>query len=203
MCEHLWDSGFNTVHHGITQHRCHKRVAKRYALPILPVCPVHQTSQALLDAKIWLATPASLLASSPQRPFIQERMRFIELVMWSADVVLVDQDASRDVWERRGDPGRGAEYASALAGSSEWRARAGWAVLPQKQYTDVPGQTRAPFSAHSPANFGSLGDAKLVYARCQAWQRLRERAEEFVKRSGFVLMVQVAGKDKRAPAELL
>lgn len=64
---------------------------RRYDCPFLPVCPVHQTSQALLDAKIWLATPASLLASSPQRPFIQERMRFIELVMWSADVVLVDE----------------------------------------------------------------------------------------------------------------
>jgi 3-methyladenine DNA glycosylase AlkD len=30
-----------------------------------------------------------------------------------------------------------------------------------------------------------------------------ERAEEFVKRAGFVLMVQVAGKDTKAPAELL
>lgn len=30
-----------------------------------------------------------------------------------------------------------------------------------------------------------------------------ERAEEFVKRAGFVLIVQVAGKDKGAPAELL
>ena len=33
-----------------------------------------------------------------------------------------------------------------------------------------------------------------------AWS---EREEEFVKRAGFVLMVQVAGKDKGAPAELL
>lgn len=30
-----------------------------------------------------------------------------------------------------------------------------------------------------------------------------EREEEFVKRAGFVLMVQVAGKDKRAPVTLL
>ena len=43
---------------------------------------------------------------------------------------------------------------------------------------------------------------RTPFARNQAlvWS---ERAEEFVKRSGFVLMVQVAGKDKRAPAELL
>lgn len=40
------------------------------------------------------------------------------------------------------------------------------------------------------------------FARDQAlvWS---ERDEEFVKRAGFVLMVQVAGKDKKAPAELL
>jgi 3-methyladenine DNA glycosylase AlkD len=43
---------------------------------------------------------------------------------------------------------------------------------------------------------------RTPFARDQAlaWS---ERAEEFVKRAGFVLMAQVAGKDKRAPAELL
>ncbi|HEX6293053.1 MAG TPA: hypothetical protein VFZ66_27975 [Herpetosiphonaceae bacterium] len=59
--------------------------------PLLPACPVHQPTRTLLDASIWLATPASLLASSPQSPLIRERMRFIEMVMWSADVVLVDE----------------------------------------------------------------------------------------------------------------
>jgi 3-methyladenine DNA glycosylase AlkD len=43
---------------------------------------------------------------------------------------------------------------------------------------------------------------RTPFAREQAlvWS---ERAEEFVKRAGFVLMVQVAGKDKGTPAELL
>jgi 3-methyladenine DNA glycosylase AlkD len=43
---------------------------------------------------------------------------------------------------------------------------------------------------------------RTPFAREQAliWS---ERAEEFVKRAGFVLMVQVAGKHKQAPAELL
>lgn len=43
---------------------------------------------------------------------------------------------------------------------------------------------------------------RTPFARDQAlvWS---ERDEEFVKRAGFVLMVQVAGKDKGAPAELL
>jgi hypothetical protein len=43
---------------------------------------------------------------------------------------------------------------------------------------------------------------RTPFARDQAlvWS---ERAEEFVKRAGFVLMVQVAGKDKKTPIELL
>lgn len=43
---------------------------------------------------------------------------------------------------------------------------------------------------------------RTPFARDQAlvWS---ERDKEFVKRAGFVLMVQVAGKDKGAPAELL
>nr|WP_256439738.1 DNA alkylation repair protein [Candidatus Chloroploca mongolica] len=42
---------------------------------------------------------------------------------------------------------------------------------------------------------------RTPFARDQAlvWS---ERDEEFVKRAGFVLMVQVAGKDQKAPAEL-
>jgi hypothetical protein len=74
------------VHHSKSDDKPHQ-----YMCPFLPVCPVHQPSQRLLDATIWLATPASLLASSPQHPFVQERMRYIELAMWSADVVLVDE----------------------------------------------------------------------------------------------------------------
>ncbi len=43
---------------------------------------------------------------------------------------------------------------------------------------------------------------RTPFAREQAviWS---ERNEEFVKRAGFVLMVQVSGKDRKAPAELL
>lgn len=65
--------------------------ANRYDCPFLPVCPVHRPSHGLLEASIWLATPASLLASSPQVPLISEQMRNVELVMRAADVVLVDE----------------------------------------------------------------------------------------------------------------
>jgi 3-methyladenine DNA glycosylase AlkD len=43
---------------------------------------------------------------------------------------------------------------------------------------------------------------RTPFARDQAltWS---EQQEEFVKRAGFVLMVRVAGRDTKAPAELL
>jgi tRNA uridine 5-carbamoylmethylation protein Kti12 len=65
--------------------------ANRYDCPFMPVCPVHRPTHELVDATIWLATPASLLASSPQVPLISEHMRNVELVMRAADVVLVDE----------------------------------------------------------------------------------------------------------------
>lgn len=65
--------------------------AHRYDCPFMPVCPVHRPTQDLFSATIWLATPASLLASSPQVPLVSEHMRNVELVMRAADVVLVDE----------------------------------------------------------------------------------------------------------------
>ncbi|NNJ11355.1 hypothetical protein EKD04_013515 [Chloroflexales bacterium ZM16-3] len=44
---------------------------------------------------------------------------------------------------------------------------------------------------------------QLTTARAYQSSTATKRDEEFVKRAGFVLMAQVAGKDKRAPAELL
>lgn len=59
--------------------------------PLMPVCPVHLPTQQMSSARIWLATPASLLASSPQAPLVPQQMRNTELVMRYADVVLVDE----------------------------------------------------------------------------------------------------------------
>lgn len=65
--------------------------SKRRDCPIMPICPVHNPTHALLTARIWLATPASLLASSPQAPLVPEQLRYAELIMRSSDVVLVDE----------------------------------------------------------------------------------------------------------------
>ena len=59
--------------------------------PLMPVCPIHFPTQQMSSANIWLATPASLLASGPQAPLAPLRQRNIELVMRLADVVLIDE----------------------------------------------------------------------------------------------------------------
>lgn len=64
---------------------------QRFDCPFMPICPVHRGTRDLLMTNIWLATPASLLVSSPQLPLVEENLRVIELVMRSCDVVLVDE----------------------------------------------------------------------------------------------------------------
>ena len=64
---------------------------KRRDCPLMPRCPVHHPTQRLFDARIWLATPASLLSSGPQTPLVPEDIRYVELIMRCADVVLVDE----------------------------------------------------------------------------------------------------------------
>lgn len=63
----------------------------KYDCALMPVCPVHASTRALHNSAILLATPASLLASSPQVPLVTERMRYVEFVMRFSDVVLVDE----------------------------------------------------------------------------------------------------------------
>lgn len=64
---------------------------KRYDCPFLPVCPVHHATRSLSQARIWLVTPASLLASGPQLPLMSVTMRYVDLVMRHTHVVLVDE----------------------------------------------------------------------------------------------------------------
>ncbi len=59
--------------------------------PFLPVCPTHLSTRSFATAQIWLATPASLLASGPQATLSGEYLRNIDLVMRYAHVVLVDE----------------------------------------------------------------------------------------------------------------
>lgn len=65
--------------------------------PFMPLCPVHLPSRILTQANIWLATSASLLSSGPQVPLVEPSLRFAEMVMQYADVVLVDEADSVQV----------------------------------------------------------------------------------------------------------
>ena len=64
---------------------------RRVDCPLMPVCPVHAPTRQLAEARIWLATPASLLASGPQQPLVPDRLRNLEMVVRNSDVVLVDE----------------------------------------------------------------------------------------------------------------
>ena len=64
---------------------------RRRDCPLMPSCPVHLPTRSLAEARIWLATPASLLASGPQQPLVPENIRNVEMIMRYSDVVLVDE----------------------------------------------------------------------------------------------------------------
>jgi hypothetical protein len=65
--------------------------SERRDCPFLPICPVHHSTRSFATAQIWLATPASLLASGPQGPLISETMRYMDLVMRYAHALLIDE----------------------------------------------------------------------------------------------------------------
>jgi hypothetical protein len=64
---------------------------RRKDCPFMPSCPVHLPTSSLAEARIWLVTPASLLASGPQQPLVPENIRNVEMIMRHVDVVLVDE----------------------------------------------------------------------------------------------------------------
>ncbi|MFI0167993.1 hypothetical protein [Streptomyces sp. NPDC017095] len=82
--------------------------------PYWSVCPRHHTSRALVDADIWVATPAALLDARP--PYAQqgERIRYLELACRRSDLVIVDEaDRVQMQWDQSFAP------AVPLAGGQE------------------------------------------------------------------------------------
>ncbi|MFF5564038.1 hypothetical protein ACFY7Z_18335 [Streptomyces sp. NPDC012623] len=59
--------------------------------PYWSVCPRHHGSRALVEARIWVATPAGLIDSSPPRPQNGERIRYLELACRRSDLVIIDE----------------------------------------------------------------------------------------------------------------
>ncbi|HMA33495.1 MAG TPA: hypothetical protein VKY74_03360, partial [Chloroflexia bacterium] len=123
----------------------------RYDCPFLPVCPVHLPTRRLADARIWLATPASLIASSPQVPLVPEDVRNVELVMLYSDVLLVDEaDRVQVQLDERFAPTE-----VLVGGTDPWLDRLASAVFRQVYQPGRPliGQAglRRFFTAHSNA----------------------------------------------------
>ncbi|MEU0840950.1 hypothetical protein ABZ370_15960 [Streptomyces sp. NPDC005962] len=59
--------------------------------PYWSVCPRHHGARALVDAHIWVATPAGLIDASPPRPQNGERIRYLELACRRSDLVIIDE----------------------------------------------------------------------------------------------------------------
>jgi hypothetical protein len=59
--------------------------------PYWSACPRHHGARTLVDALIWVATPAGLIDASVPRPQNAERIRYLELACRRSDLVIIDE----------------------------------------------------------------------------------------------------------------
>ncbi|MFJ6985902.1 MULTISPECIES: hypothetical protein [unclassified Streptomyces] len=59
--------------------------------PYWSACPRHHGARTLVDALIWVATPAGLIDASPPRPQNGESIRYLELACRRSDLMIVDE----------------------------------------------------------------------------------------------------------------
>lgn len=64
---------------------------RTYACPLYSACPFHQAQRDLVDADIWIATPASLVYTRVASQINSEHIRFSELVYRRSNLVIVDE----------------------------------------------------------------------------------------------------------------
>ncbi|OLF06262.1 pPIWI_RE_Z domain-containing protein [Actinophytocola xanthii] len=79
-----------------TQHRAGGGSARsqrraRHGCPLWTVCPRHHGARSLVDAQVWVATPASLVHSGVPPTLQAERLRHLELACRMSDLVIVDE----------------------------------------------------------------------------------------------------------------
>lgn len=68
-----------------------RRDRKRHVCPLWMVCPRHHGARSLVNARIWVATPASLVHSGVPSTLHSERLRHLELACRMSDLVIVDE----------------------------------------------------------------------------------------------------------------
>jgi hypothetical protein len=64
---------------------------KSYACPFFSVCPYHLAQRELVQANIWIATPASLVYSRVASQLNAENLTFLELACLRSDLIIVDE----------------------------------------------------------------------------------------------------------------
>ncbi|WP_134666154.1 MULTISPECIES: signal recognition particle [unclassified Amycolatopsis] len=64
---------------------------KRHGCPLWTVCPRHHGARSLVDAQIWVATPASLVHSGVPPTLQTQRLRQLEAACRLSDLVIVDE----------------------------------------------------------------------------------------------------------------
>ncbi|WP_285598530.1 hypothetical protein [Kineosporia sp. NBRC 101731] len=67
------------------------RKAKRHGCPLWSACPRHSASRSLVEAQIWVATPASLVHSRVPNHLNGENLRYLELACRRSDLIIVDE----------------------------------------------------------------------------------------------------------------
>jgi hypothetical protein len=63
----------------------------RRGCPLWNRCPRHHGARDLVDARVWVATPASLVHSAVPPHQTQARIRYLELACRASDLVIVDE----------------------------------------------------------------------------------------------------------------
>lgn len=68
-----------------------KYAIRRVACPYWSQCPRHHGARELVEADIWVATPASLIDAAVPWPQNAERIRYLELACRRSDLIVVDE----------------------------------------------------------------------------------------------------------------
>ncbi|MFJ4836174.1 hypothetical protein ACIP79_40735 [Streptomyces sp. NPDC088747] len=81
---------------------------------LLPVCGRHEAARELVDATVWVATPASLMHCRVPEQLLRHDMRYLELAWQRSDAFVVDEaDRVQIQWDQAFSPSQ------ALAGPGE------------------------------------------------------------------------------------
>lgn len=132
-----------------------------FGCPLWACCQRHQASRDVVDAGIWVATPASLVYSRVPQELNPEQLRYLELVWRRSDLVVVDEaDQVQAQLDAMFSPGQ----TLIGHGTDAWLE-----LLMDHTETELRGQGRAQFDDRPVREWSSLVDtARTVTNRLYA-----------------------------------